>query len=115
MVKQVLQEEPETLIESFAGKFECFGAQVLIKRLEEDDEITPGGVVKPEIARKRSQRGQVMLHGPGEYMSNGTFVPVAVKHGQIVLFTKYGGTEVELDGQKYLLMHASMIFLGEKL
>jgi chaperonin GroES len=114
MVKQILQEESETLIEPMVSKFECFGAQVLIKRLEEDDEMTPGGVLKPDIARKRSQRGLVMLHGPGEYMSNGVFVPVQVKHGQTVLFTKYGGSEVELDGQKYLLMHASMVLIGEK-
>lgn len=114
MSKQLLQEEVESTVETMVSKFECFGAQVLIKRLDEDDEMTPGGVVKPEIARKRSQRGLVMLHGPGEYMSNGVFVPVQVKHGQTVLFSKYAGDEVEIDGEKYLLMHHSHVKLGER-
>lgn len=115
MVKQVLQEESETLIESLVGKFECFGAQVLIKRLDEDDEMTPGGLVKPQISREKSLRGLVMLHGPGEYMSNGVFVPVQVKHGQVVYFSKYAGAEREVEGQKFLLMHHSHIYMGEKL
>lgn len=113
-MKTLLQEN-DSLIESMASEYECFGAQVLIKRLEEDDEMTPGGVVKPEIARKRSQRGLVVLHGPGEHMSNGVFVPVQVRHGQTVLFSKYAGDEVEIEGQKYLLMHHSHVKLGEKL
>jgi chaperonin GroES len=114
MVKQVLQEESETLIEPLVAKFECFGAQVLIKRLDEEKKFTPGGIEIPDTARERSQRGLVMLHGPGEYMSNGVFVPVQVKHGQTVLFSKYAGDDVEIEGQKYLLMHHSHVKLGEK-
>lgn len=89
----------------------CLGAMVLVRRLDIEDELTKGGIVKPEIARMRSQRGEVVLAGPGEFVS-GTFVPVDVEVGDTVLFTRYGGTDVEIEGEKLTLVHYRQLYLA---
>ena len=96
------------------SKYRCLGAQVLVKRLDLGDDVTAGGIIKPEIARQRSERAEVVLAGPGEYQ-NGTFMPMTVQPGEKVVITRYGGTDIELDGAKFTLVHMSQLYMAENL
>lgn len=80
-------------------------ADRVIVELVEEDEITPGGIILPEIARGKSQRGAILAVGPGKRDDRGEVIPMNVVVGDIVLYTKYGGTEVKLGtGQEILIL-----------
>lgn len=76
--------------------------RVLVKRIEE--EVTKGGIVIPDAAKEKPSRGKVVAIGTGKLLDNGQVIPLAIKVGQEVLFGKYAGTEVKLDGEEYLVM-----------
>ncbi len=77
--------------------------RVVIKRLE--DELTsPGGIVIPETAAEKPIQGKVVAVGKGKILENGGIRPLDVKVGDKVLFGKYGGTEVKIEGQEYVVM-----------
>ena len=77
--------------------------RVVIKRLE--DELTsPGGIVIPETAAEKPIQGKVVAVGKGKILENGEVRPLDVKLGDKVLFGKYGGTEVKIEGQEYVVM-----------
>jgi chaperonin GroES len=83
--------------------------RVLIRRLEED-ERTSGGIIIPDTAKEKPIQGEVIATGPGARGDNGELVQLEVKEGDIVLFGKWAGTEVKLDGQEFVIMKESDIF-----
>lgn len=82
------------------------GNRVVVEPLEEE-EITAGGIVLPETAKEKPQKGVILSVGPGERDEDGKYIPMDVKVGDIVLFAKYGGTEVKVDGKKLLILRES--------
>ena len=77
--------------------------RVIIKRLEEE-KISAGGIVIPDTAAEKPIRGEVVAAGNGKILEDGKVRPIAVKKGDKVLFGKYSGTEVKVDGQELLVM-----------
>ncbi len=77
--------------------------RVLVKRLEEEEK-TKGGIIIPDSAKEKPAEGEVVAVGPGKLDDKGKRVPVELKAGDRVLFSKYGGTDVKLDGEDYLIM-----------
>lgn len=77
--------------------------RVLVKRLE-SEEKTAGGLYIPDTAKEKPSKGQVVAVGPGKVAENGKAVPMTVKAGDQVLFNKYAGTEIKLDGVDHLVM-----------
>jgi chaperonin GroES len=82
------------------------GNRVVIEP-KEQEEITAGGIVLPETAKEKPQKGTVLSVGPGERDDDGKHVPLDVKEGDTVLFAKYAGTEIKVDGKKLLIMRES--------
>lgn len=77
--------------------------RVIVKRLEEE-KTSPGGIVIPDSATEKPVRGEVLAVGAGKALDNGQIRPLAVKAGEKVLFGKYAGTEIKVDGQEILVM-----------
>src|SRR3989304_492764 len=77
--------------------------RVVVKRLEEK-EVMRGGIVIPDSAKEKPQEGEVLAVGNGKILDNGTRVAMDVKVGDRILFGKYSGSEVKIDGQEYLIM-----------
>lgn len=77
--------------------------RVVVKRLEEESK-TPGGIVIPATAAEKPIHGEIMAVGPGKKSEDGQIHPLDVKVGDKVLFGKYSGTEIKLDGTEYLVM-----------
>lgn len=71
---------------------------------------TKSGIIIPDTAQEKPQRGEVLAVGPGKVADNGTIIPMQVAVGQQVLYGKYAGIEIEVDGQRCLLMKESDIF-----
>lgn len=78
------------------------GDRVVVSRIEAED-VTAGGLFIPETGKEKPQQGLVIAVGPGKVLNN-LFVPLDVKFGDKVLFGKYSGTEVEIDGEKLLIL-----------
>lgn len=74
---------------------------------EEQEEMTSGGIVLPETAKEKPQKGKILAAGPGERDDDGKRIPLDVKVGDKVLFAKYSGTEIKLDGKKVLILRES--------
>ena len=77
--------------------------RVVIRRLEEDEK-TAGGIIIPDTAKEKPMRGEVVAAGPGARGDDGKLVPLDVRVGDIVLFGKWSGTEVKLDGEELVIM-----------
>lgn len=84
-------------------KLKPLNDRVLVKRLE-SEEKTAGGLYIPDTAKEKPSKGKVVAVGPGKVADNGERVAMAVKKGDDVLFNKYAGTEVKLDGVDHLVM-----------
>jgi chaperonin GroES len=78
--------------------------KVVVKRLEEIEEKTPGGIIIPDTAKEKPQIGEVVAVGKGKILQDGKVIPPEVKVGDKVLFAKYAGTEVKIEGEEYLIM-----------
>jgi len=89
-------------------KFRPLHDRVLIKVLE-SEEKTSGGIIIPDTAKEKPQEGEVVAVGPGAKNENGKLTPMDVKTGDIVLFGKWSGTEVKIDGKEYSIMKESDI------
>jgi chaperonin GroES len=89
-------------------KIRPLGDKVLVERVEAEAK-TAGGIVLPDTAKEKPQRGKVVSVGEGRTLENGTRQQVQVKKGDLVLFTSYAGTEVKIDGKEYLIMDESDI------
>ncbi len=79
------------------------GNRVVIEPTE-GEEITAGGIVLPETAKEKPQKGKVLSVGPGDRDEDGKYIPMDVKAGDTVLFAKYAGTEIKVDGKKLLIL-----------
>jgi chaperonin GroES len=90
------------------SKMKPLGDKVLIRRLEEPEQKA-GGIIIPDTAKEKPQQGEVIAAGPGRVDKNGKRIPVEVKKGQRVLFGKYSGTEMSVDGEEYLFIDADDI------
>jgi chaperonin GroES len=77
--------------------------RIIVKRLEEEGK-TAGGIFIPETAKEKPMRGEVVAVGKGKVTEDGKVLPLDVKKGDQVLFGKYAGTEVKIDGDEYLIM-----------
>jgi chaperonin GroES len=82
------------------------GNRVVIEPFEQE-EITSGGIVLPETAKEKPQKGKVLSVGPGDRDEDGDRIPMDVKKGDTVLFAKYAGTEIKVEGKKLLIMRES--------
>jgi len=74
-----------------------------------EEERTKGGIVLPDTAKERPQEGEVVAVGPGKLLDNGQRAPMDVKPGDKIIFAKYGGTEVKIDGEEYIILRQSDI------
>ncbi|NLN06085.1 MAG: co-chaperone GroES [Firmicutes bacterium] len=84
-------------------KIKPLGDRVVIKPLEAEEK-TASGIVLPDKAKEKPQEGEVMAVGTGRLLDNGTRVEMEVAVGDRVLFSKYAGTEIKIDGKEYLIM-----------
>jgi chaperonin GroES len=85
--------------------------RVLVKVLEQE-EMTKTGIVLPDTAKEKPSKGKVVAVGPGKYSEKGDLLPMPVKEGDIVVFAKYAGTEVKLDGEEYLVLRGMTDLIG---
>lgn len=88
--------------------FKPLGSRVLIEPVEQE-ETTASGIILPETAKEKPQQGKVLAAGPGDRNDKGERVAMDVKTGDIILFAKYSGTEVKMDGKKLLILRESDI------
>jgi len=84
-------------------KFRPLHDRVVVRRIE-SEEKTKGGIIIPDTAKEKPQEGEVIAVGPGARNEDGDILPLDVKPGDRVLFGKWSGTEVKLDGEDYLIM-----------
>jgi len=82
--------------------------KVLVRRLEAETKTT-GGIVLPDSAKEKPQRGKIVSVGKGKVLDDGTVKKMQVKKGDMVLFTSYAGTDVKIGGKEYLIMSESDI------
>ena len=89
-------------------KFSPLHDRVLVRRIE-GDEKTAGGLIIPDSAKEKPQEGEIVAVGTGERKDSGDLIPMSVKAGDKILFGKWSGTEVKLDGEDLLIMKESDI------
>ena len=78
--------------------------RILVQRLEDKQEKSEGGIIIPDSAKEKPQRGKVTAVGNGKTLDDGTKVALEIKKGDKVLFGKYAGTEVKIEGDEYLIL-----------
>ena len=84
------------------------GSRVVVEPLEQE-EVTAGGIVLPETAKEKPQKGTILATGPGERDDDGKRIQMDVKVGDVVLYAKYAGTEIKVEGKKLLILKESDI------
>ena len=77
--------------------------RVIVKRIEEEQR-SAGGIIIPDTAKEKPQQGEIIAVGTGKILENGTTVPMAVKKGDKILFGKYAGNEIKIEGEELLIM-----------
>ena len=90
------------------AKFTPLHDRILVRRVEEA-ETTRGGIILPDTAKEKPQEGEVISVGKGKINEEGKVRPLDVKEGDRILFGKYSGTEIKLDGQEYLILREDEI------
>jgi len=78
--------------------------RVLVKRIEDELEKTKGGIIIPDTAKEKPQQGKVIAAGKGKVNDDGKLTPLDVKVGDTILFGKYSGSEIKIDGEEHLIM-----------
>jgi chaperonin GroES len=78
----------------------------IVVRPEEGEETTPSGIVIPDTAKEKPQEGTVLAIGPGKRSDSGELIPMDLKDGDRVIYSKYGGTEIVIDGEDLLILSA---------
>ena len=73
------------------------------------DEVSKGGIVLPDTVKEKPQEGEVLVVGPGRLSEDGKRIPMDVKVGDIVVYAKYGGMEIKIDGEELMILHESDI------
>jgi chaperonin GroES len=89
-------------------KLKPLGGRVIVDPVEQE-EMTAGGIILPETAKEKPQEGKILAAGPGDRDDEGKRIPMEVKVGDKVLYAKYSGTEVKVDGKKLLILRESDI------
>ena len=89
-------------------KFRPLHDRVVLERIDAEEK-TAGGIIIPDTAKEKPQQGKVVAVGPGGRDESGKLIPIDVKTGDTVLFGKWSGTEVKIDGVEYLIMKESDI------
>jgi chaperonin GroES len=84
-------------------KFRPLHDRVIVKRVEEEEK-TSGGIIIPDAAKEKPQEGKVIAVGKGKILENGKVSPLDVKKGDRILFGKYSGQEIKIDGEEHLIM-----------
>lgn len=84
-------------------KLKPLGGRVIVEPIEQED-MTAGGIILPETAKEKPQEGKILAAGPGERDDDGKRIAMEVKVGDKVLYAKYSGTEVKVDGKKLLIL-----------
>jgi chaperonin GroES len=82
------------------------GDRLIVEALEEE-EVTSSGIVLPDTAKEKPQRGRVLAVGPGSRDEDGEYIPMDVAEGDEIIFSKYGGTEIKLSGDEVLILRES--------
>ena len=77
--------------------------RVIVKRIDEEEK-TSGGIIIPDTAKEKPQEGKVIAVGKGKVLDNGNVMPLTVKKGDRILFGKYSGTDIKIDGEEHLIM-----------
>ena len=77
--------------------------RLLVRRIEEDETVK-GGIIIPDTAKEKPQEGEVIAVGKGKTLDNGTKVELDVKPGDKILFGKYSGTDIKIDGEEYMIL-----------
>ncbi len=77
--------------------------RIIVKRVEEEEK-TKGGIIIPDTAKEKPQEGKVVAVGPGKVTEDGKLQPMSVKKGDRVLFSKYSGTEITIEGEEHLII-----------
>ena len=93
-----------------AGKLKLkpLGGRVIVEPIEQE-EMTAGGIILPDTAKEKPQEGKILAAGPGDRDEDGERIPMEVQVGDKVLYAKYSGTEVKMDGKKLLILRESDI------
>lgn len=89
-------------------KINPLGDRVVVKPSEADEQ-TEGGIILPDTAKEKPQKGEVIAVGPGKKSDTGETIPMEVKKGDTVIYGKYSGTEFNFEGDEYLIMHENDI------
>ncbi|HEX5838367.1 MAG TPA: co-chaperone GroES [Anaerolineales bacterium] len=89
-------------------KLKPLGGRVIVEPIEQE-EMTAGGIILPETAKEKPQEGKILAAGPGDRDEDGERIPMEVQVGDKVLYAKYSGTEVKVDGKKLLILRESDI------
>lgn len=84
------------------------GDKVVVKPKAEEEK-TSGGIILPDTAKEKPQEGTVIAVGPGKVLENGERKPMSVKEGDTVIYSKYGGTEVTVEGEEYIILDEDSI------
>jgi len=84
------------------------GDRVVVRRIDEGEQIR-GGIIIPDSAKEKPQQGEVVAAGPGKTLESGTRLPLDVQVGDRILFGKYSGSEIKLDGEEFLIMREEEI------
>ena len=87
-----------------AVRLRPLGDRVIVKPIEKKDEVRSGLII-PDTAKEKPQEGEIIAAGKGKIGEDGKLIPMDVKAGDKVLYGKYSGTEIKLDGQEFLIMH----------
>jgi len=82
----------------------------VIVKPKAEEEKTSGGIILPDTAKEKPQEGTVIAVGPGKVLDNGERKPMAVKEGDTVIYSKYGGTEITVDGEEYIILDEDSIY-----
>jgi len=84
-------------------KIRPLGDRLLVKRIEEEEK-SKGGIIIPDSAKEKPQEGKVVAVGKGKMLDDGKMVPLEIKAGDRILFGKYAGTDVKIEGEEHLIM-----------
>jgi len=91
-----------------AIKLQPLADRVVVRPIERE-EVTKGGIVLPDTVKERPMEGEVIAAGPGKLTDDGKRIAMDVKVGDIVIYAKYGGTEIKIDGIDYMILNESQI------
>jgi chaperonin GroES len=89
-------------------KLEPLADRLVVKAIQKE-EVTKGGLVLPDTAKEKPQEGEVLAVGPGRVGDDGKRIPIDVKVGDVVIYAKYGGTEIKVEGEEYMILRESDI------